>query len=331
MKAFVTGGTGFIGSHLVEALLASGEWNVRCLVRSKLKWLEGLDITPVRGTLFDTALICEALCDVDVVFHVGALTRAPSWDALYRENVEATLSLLNAVKTSNPGVGKVVIASSLAVIGKAATAKADETTPLNPITRYGRSKAQMEAALAQEDSDGKNLIHELPIVIIRPPSVYGPREKDIFTFFKMVSNGLCPIIRGIGALSLVHVQDLVRGMLQAARSEATTGNTYFIGSDEDVTWNQLHHAVTTVLGRRALKLPIPRWLVQPAGFVSELAGRLTGRYPPMNREKASEIRSAVKACSSLKANRDFGYRQSVSLMDGVRNTLSWYQEQGIIR
>ncbi len=331
MKAFVTGGTGFIGSHLVEALLATGQWEVRCLVRSRLKWLEGLNITPIRGTLFDTNLIRDAVRDVDTVFHLGALTRAPTWDALYRENVEATLNLLGVLKAVNPTVKKIVIASSLAVVGRAQASKADETTPLHPITYYGRSKAAMEGALDKENVDGRSLTQELPVVIIRPPSVYGPREKDLFTFFRIVSKGLCPIVRGIGALSLVHVHDLVHGMLLAADNETAAGNTYFIGSDEDVSWDQLHMAVTTVLDRTALKLPIPKWVVRPVGFVSELAGRITGTYPPMNREKAAEIRWAVKACSSEKAHRDLGYRQTVSLIDGVRDTLSWYQEQGTIR
>ncbi|WP_457652749.1 NAD-dependent epimerase/dehydratase family protein [Rhodocaloribacter sp.] len=324
--AFVTGGTGFVGSHLVEALRARGYAEVRCLVRSRLKWLEGRDVTPVRGDLGDAAALREGVRGVSHVFHVAGLTRAQTWDAFEEANVRGTLRLLDAVRDVNPGVTKVLVTSSLAAVGEADVPVADETTPLRPISRYGKSKAMMEEALAPYHAD-------LPLVVVRPPAVYGPRETDIFTFFQTVNRGLCPVIGDARRpdLSLVHVRDLVRGMIEAAEHPGATGETYFVGSEAQYAWNEVKAATTAALGKKALTLPVPGPLVEVIGAVAEIGGKLLGAYPPLNREKAREIRRACKMCSVEKARRHFGYRQTVSLEDGIRETIAWYRAEGWLR
>jgi len=328
--AFVTGGTGFIGSHLVEELLRRGYREVRCLVRKELRWLEGLDIVPVRGDFSRIEVLWEAVRDADVVFHVAGVTRARDWATFEQGNITATLNLLGAVLMANPNVRKVLITSSLAAVGYCPGGVATEESPLRPISAYGRSKALMEQALRAPRADGPSFAERLPIVVVRPPAVYGPREADIYTFFRTVSRGLCPIV-GSGRrpeLSLVHVRDLVRGMADAAESDATTGQTYFIGSEQFYSWREIRDATLKALGRRALTVHIPPFLVEPIGALVELAGRLTGTYPPLNREKAREIRHACKMCAVDKARRDFGYRQQIGLEEGIQETIAWYRQQG---
>ena len=320
--AFVTGGTGFIGSHLVESLLKRAYSEVRCLIRSKPKWLKGIDIVPVRATLMDRAAILDAVRDVDYVYHLGGVTRAPDWDALYEGNVTATLNLLEAIQSANSSIKKVCVTSTLAVVGQTDEPVPDETSALNPVSRYGRSKALMEEAIWHQFKDA------LPITIIRPSSVYGPREKDIYNFFETVSRGICPILRGDPGLSLVHAFDLVRGIIDATESESTFGETYFLGSDEVVTWAMLRAATLDALQRKALTVHMPRMLVRPLGAVSEIIGRISGNYPPLNREKAREILFTAKVCSSAKAQRDFGYQQQVSLQEGVKAAIDWYRVRG---
>ena len=323
MKAFVTGATGFIGSHLVEELLRRGYDEVRCLVRKDLRWLAGLDVLEVRGDLFSADTIREAVAGVDYVYHVGGVTRAKDWDTFERANVRATEHLLEAVAEVNPGISKVLVTSSLAAVGPCEEGIATEESPLRPLSRYGRSKAEMEAAI--ERFHGR-----VPLVVIRPPAVYGPREADIYTFFKTLKAGFCPVVGNPHApsLSLVHVRDLVRGMAAAAEAPVTTGETYFIGSETFYSWNDVKDAATAALGRGALMVAVPPALVGVVGAVVEMVGRLTGSYPPLNREKALEIRSVCKQCSIDKARRDFGYRQEVGLKEGVADTIAWYRREG---
>lgn len=318
---FVTGGTGFVGSHLAEALLARGYTEVRCLVRTRRKWLKGVPVIAVRGTLADRTLIEDAVRGADYIYHLGGLTRAPTEAALHEGNVQATTDLLDAVKAVNPGVQKVLVTSSLAAVGAALDGFADESTPLKPISRYGQSKADMEAALM-------DYYAHLPLVVVRPPSVYGPRDRDIYTFFKAVQQRFCPILRGDSGLTLVHANDLVRGMIEAAESEATAGETYFIGNDEPITWQKLKQATTAALGRRAMTVPVPRSLVLPMAAAVEGAGALFGRYPPFNREKGRELLYAAKRCSSTKAEHDFGYQPRTDLREGLQSTIDWYRQEG---
>ncbi len=320
-KVFVTGGTGFVGSHLVELLLARRYAEVRCLVRTRLKWLEGKDIVPVRGTLADRVLIEDAVRDVDIVYHLGGVTRARTYAALIEGNVTATTQLLDTVLDVNPEIAKVLVTSSLAAVGQAPADHASEATPLRPISRYGRSKAEMESAI-------HGYAQVLPLVVVRPPAVYGPRERDIFTFFRAVQRGVCPVLRGDPGLTLVHVADLTRGMIEAAESETTAGQTYFIGNDEAVSWQGLKRAAMAALGTNACTIPVPRSLVLPVAAVSQGVGALFGRYPPLNTEKGRELLHAAKICSSAKATRDFGYQPQISLTQGLRETMAWYRAHG---
>ncbi len=320
--AFVTGGPGFVGSHLVELLLKSGFREVRCLVRNELKFLEGLPVTVVGGSISDQAALAEGVKDVDYVFHVAAVTRARNWDTFLAANVEGSDRLLRTVREVNPAVRKVLVTSSLATIGLCDHPVASETDPLRPISMYGRSKVMMEERVQSYTGD-------LPIVTIRPPAVYGPRESDIFTFFQTLSKGLCPII-GSGrekALSLVHARDLVTGMLQAALKDETSGETYFLGSPSHYSWNEIRDASATSLGRRVFTIHVPPFLVGAVGAVSETAGRLTGTYPAFNREKAAEARHACLMCNHSKASRTFAYNPATDLWAGIDETIRWYRSE----
>lgn len=327
MKAFVTGGTGFVGSHLVEELLERG-YEVRCLVRSDPKWLDGLPVETVRGDLFDAEALREGMRGVDVVHHVAGLTRAETQEALDRANVDGTLNVLDAVREAAPDVGAVVVTSSLAAVGPSPVVAGrprplTEADPLRPITRYGRSKEKMEAAVQEHYRD-------LPVTIVRPPPVYGPREADIFTIIKAAAKQRVFPIVGEGhipQLSLVHVRDLVRGLADLAEAEATAGETYFVSSEAHYSWNEVRDAVLGALGRGALKVNVPRPFVGVVGMAAETVGKALGTYPPLNREKAREAKAAW-LCSPAKARRDVGYRQTVPLDEGMRETVAWYRAQG---
>lgn len=255
------------------------------------------------------------------VYHIAALTRSRDWDTFEKVNIDGTVSVLDAA-AAQPDPPRVIVLSSLAAVGRA-DGIANEETPLAPVSMYGRSKAIMEERVADYHD-------RLPITVIRPPAVYGPRDTDIYTVFQTAQRGLFAVVGGEAgpAVTLVHVSDLVRGILAAARADVTVGRTYFIGADPPHSWKDFRDAAARALGRRVMTLSIPRGLVIPVGTTVELAGRLVGTYPPLNREKAMEIRYACTRCTSERARQEFGYEASIPLEEGFEDAVKWYRSRG---
>lgn len=322
-SAFVTGGTGFVGSHVVEHLLDRGYDHVRCLVRSEPKWLTNLDVEFVQGDLGSLSSLKRAVRGVEYVYHIGGLTRARSIDELRQVNVEGTTNLIKSVDEVAPYVRRVLVTSSLSTIGRSDEPVANEETPLRPISMYGRSKAEMEEELRQWTS-------RLPITVIRPSAVYGPRESDIYTYFKSAAHRLTAMV-GDGLepeINLVYVTDAARGIVDAAEAESAAGNTYFIGSEKQYSWSEINEAVIDALGHRVFTVKVPESMVERVGTLFERGAGLFGKYPPLNREKAREILTGCKMCSVERAKEDFAYSQRVPLEDGVRRTVVWYRDHG---
>ena len=316
--AFLTGGTGFVGSHVAEELLARG-YRVRALVRSSPKWLDGLAVETVTGDLSDLATLTEAVSGADLVVHAAALTRAPTLDALREANVDGTLRLLDACQTAHDPPARLVVVSSLAAVGPSGDEPLTEDAVLRPISNYGRSKAEMEERIAAHPFRER-------VTIVRPPAVYGPREADIFTVIKTAARQhVFPIVGDphARALDLVYVTDLARGIADAAAADVA-GETFFLGG-EPHAWAEIHRAVTDALGTWALKVKVSPRVVAPIGALAEGVGKLFDVYPPLNREKAREAREAW-VVSSEKAREAFGYAPRVGLAEGMRRAVAWYRE-----
>lgn len=326
MKAFITGATGFIGSHVAEKLVARNI-EVRCLARktSDLKWLKGLPVELVEGSLSSADSLLKAVEGCDIVYHIAGLTAARSEEEFLRGNRDGTRNLVDAVLKAAPGIQRFVHVSSLAAVGPATalSAPADEKTPLHPITAYGRSKAAAEEVVM-------SVRDRLPITIVRPPAVYGERDSAILTFFQSVAKGLVPLI-GFSEkhVSLVHSDDLSRGIVEAGLSANTVGKSYFVSSDEYYTWTQIGKVTAEVMGLRSpLTIKLPHALVMGIAGISGFFGRFSAKPPVLDYEKGLDIIQDYWVCSTEAAHRDFGYRQQVSLRDGIRRTVEWYKQQG---
>ncbi len=224
--ALITGATGFIGSHLAESLLKQG-FRVRALVRptSDLRWIKGLDIEFVSGSLQDNSFLEQAVSGVDYIFHLAGAVKAKDPKDFYLHNTRATMNLARAAMTAAPGLKRFLFASSQAAAGPAECLEKPvcERDECRPLSDYGRSKLQAERELME-------ISGRLPVTIVRPPSVYGPRDTEVLAYFKWVNRGLA-LLPGFGTrhAHLIYVKDLVDGMMLAAASKSSLGKTYFPG------------------------------------------------------------------------------------------------------
>lgn len=322
MNVFVTGGTGFIGSHLADTLIEDPSVKkVKCLVRSSEKWLEGKPFERVKGDLHSIQILEKALKDVDVIYHLAGVVKAPTQREFDYANVDATENLLRIAEKL--GINKLVITSSLAAAGPSNGAPVTESDPMRPVSMYGESKKRMEEMI--HDVAGG----DMSVTIIRPPAVYGPREDQIYTLFRMMKYGIAPIV-GNGyhpELSIVYVQDVVQGILKATEQTEKGVHTYFVSGDEIANWNRIREIVTTVLGRKNIAVKInPLWVKKIAGAI-ETTASFFGTYPVINREKANEM-ILEWTCSHEKAKKELHYRPEFSLEEGISRTLRWYKQHG---
>ncbi len=327
MTALVTGASGFIGSHLVEHLLQKNI-AVRVLLRktSSRAWLKDLQIEEVVGDLFTGEVLREAVQGVDYIYHSAGLTKAKTSQEYYRANTEGTKNLLAAAMEQTPQLKRFVLVSSQTAAGPShGRTPITEDDPPHPITTYGKSKLQAERECLDAAA-------RLPVTIVRPPAVFGPRDKDIFEFFNTFGKGLQPIV-GFSEkyVSLVHVKDLVRGTVLAGESETARGKTYFISSRDVYGWKEVGETTRRVMGKNAMRLRIPEFGVYAISAVAEFFSLFSSKPALINLEKARDMVQDYWTCDSSRARRDFGYEQEIGLEEGIRNTVQWYREQNWLR
>lgn len=323
--AVVTGANGFVGSHLVELLLARG-YAVRCILRksSDTRWLAGLSVEISTCGLDDISALRNAFMGATLVFHIAGVVKSGTWHGFVQGNVTPTANVLEAC-VGNVAIQKILVTSSMAAHGSNRVGQpAEETQPQKPVSEYGKSKQLQEQACAK-------YFDRLPITIVRPPAVYGARDTEVLLFFQTLKQGLFPSAGVFEAqtLSLVHVTDLVRGMLQAAESPKTAGETYFLGSSPyEYGWNDIARIAGAHLQKKYLTLRLPHLIIWCVSAVSEVVAVFTKKTPTLNLKKYSEIIQPSWACSSAKAERDFAYKPSVPLEKGIADTLNWYKKEG---
>jgi len=323
LKVLVTGGTGFIGSHLTEALLQRGI-QVRCLLRktSDSKWLKGLAIEPVYGDCSDKGSLHEAVKDVDQVFHVAGVTKAAREETYFEVNAMGTDNLIHACLEKNPHVQKFVYLSSQAAAGPCRNGvKKTESDHCEPISTYGQSKRMgEELALAH--------VRNLPLIILRPSAVYGPRERDIYAFFKIVSKRIKPCLSGPDQhISLCYVNDLVQATLLAAESNESNGEIFFVSDGQDYSLEEIGNIFAQVMGVAAVCIPLPEWVMYGAASLSEVVSSFSGQPPLLSRGKVEEILQRHWVCDITKARTTLGFEPQTPLTEGARLTYEWYRQE----
>lgn len=319
---FVTGGTGFIGSHLARALADAGA-EVRLLVRrtSSLRWLEGVPHRRLTADLAEGDDLSEALDGVRFVFHLAGVLRASRHADFQRGNVEATRHLVASARRMTPRP-KIVLLSSLAAAGPSTAGRPlRELDPPRPVGPYGKSKLRAEQA-ARQEADG------VPIAILRPPLVYGPREGDFLGACRAVRRGLLPHVgHRRRTLSVIHVRDLVQAIIDAA-GRAPDGGVYFVAHREVLSWEDVLAGIASALGKRGLRIVLPDAIVPAIAAGSEILSQLTGKESILNRQRTLEWRHRHWVCDPSRAEREWGFRAPTAYRDGVRETLDWYVREG---
>lgn len=323
-KVLVTGGTGFVGSHLVDRLLEQGK-AVRCLVRrsSNLKYLKDPQLELVTGGLDESTDWQAAFADVETVYHIAGVTFARRAQDYFTANHQGTETIIAAAIKHRNQLKKFVHISSLAAVGPGEKDKpVNENTPPAPITPYGRSKLMgEEAALTAVDF--------FPVTVVRPPAVYGPRDYALYELFKSIAKGLSPSIGNYDKqISLVHVADLVDGMILAAETEAANGRTYFISSAEVYSYKALIEMLAGIFDRRVRSFAIPRPLAYAVAAVAEIGAAVTRKPPVINRDKVTDLSQVCWGCSIERARQELGYQPGVPIAQGLRQTIDWYKNEG---
>lgn len=318
MKVLVTGATGFVGSHLAEQLINQNH-QVFCLVRptSNRRWLKHLPL----NYILDRELK-EVVADMDYIYHLAGVIKAYSFEDYYRGNVQLTKDLIEAVTEAKPArLKRFLHLSSLAASGPAGSVSGiNEETSCHPITDYGKTKLEAEEVL-------RNYFERVPITILRPPPVYGPRDEGLLVYFQAVSYGLLPRFNPRRYVSIIYVRDLVNEMLKAAQHPRCSGGTYFVANQKPYALNALSDIIKDAVcnGRGVCPVPLPDILIRNLGAVFEAVADLRGQVTIFNRQKALELTQNYWVCRTDKARKDWGLTTETPLEKGIKETAEWYR------
>lgn len=321
-KIVLTGANGFLGSHLVDRLLKE-EVDIHCIVRksSNLKWLEGKNITLHTCGLEDIPAMSEVFENVDYIFHLAGTVAALKYEDYLYGNVDLTRNVFEATLPHAAKIKNIVVTSSLAVGGPSDVQnKLNEADGFNPVSLYGKAKVEQEKMCGDYSE-------KLPITIVRPSVISGEREVELFEFIQTVNQGFVPLV-GFGEkyVGIIHVSDLVEAMYQLALCEKAVGQAYYLSSEEIISWKDLAEICAKKLRKKPFVLRLPHFVIYLAGVLASLAGRMRGKATTFDFEKAKEGVQKAWICDVSKAKEDFGFRQTVSIREGVEQAIDWYKE-----
>ena len=324
-KILITGASGFVGSHLVEEALGRN-LEVYAGVRktSSRQYLQDNRIRFFEMDFSNKKGLKEKLSEnkFDFIIHNAGVVSAPRLEDYYTVNYEYLKNLIEAIKSSNNKLEKFIYISSLASYGPASSADLsdflkEEDQP-NPINTYGKSKLKSEQFISAQSN--------FPYIIIRPTAIYGPREKEIFTFFKLISKNIEGYIGNKNQhLTFIYVKDLTKTILDATLSRFSQ-KAYFISDGKYYPQTDLGKYAKKLLNKKTFRLHVPVSLVRSIAWLLEQPAKLTGNYPALNLEKVHILESMNWKCDLTTVKEDLNFQPKYDLERGLEETLRWYTE-----
>jgi len=315
---FLTGATGFVGSHIAEALVRSG-FRVRCAIRttSDIRWLRGLPAETVETTTIDLAspaAVEESLYGVTHIVHAAGITKALRDSEYLSVNADVTHILAEAAVRAS--VDRFVLISSLAARGPDGSR--------GPASAYGASKLESEKRLKAVVESGGSLEPR----VLRPGGVYGPRDRELLPLFQVARSGFVPVPMGVGRLQPVYASDVATAVLQALDVEWSADGPFHLGGPEVHTWEEIADALGAAIDRQVRPVRVPAALFLAAGSLSELAAFIRRRAPDLDRRRARDLTRLDWTCELGPVKQELGWRPEVSLRRGLAEAADWYREAG---
>ncbi|MFP4083108.1 MAG: NAD-dependent epimerase/dehydratase family protein [Candidatus Aminicenantes bacterium] len=324
-RALVTGATGFIGSHLVETLVAKN-WTVTCLLREKSRadFLRKFPVRILKGPTLQPYFLEKAASGQDYVFHAAGQILAASRKIYDQANRQLTQHLVQACFRKNTNLKRFVYISSVSAAGPSQLHRfSDESrTPL-PTSEYGRSKLRGEAEV-------QKLWQAVPATIIRPPNVYGPRQKQTELLIKLITKRVVPVLKNHPhKTSLIYVKDLVNGIVQAAVSEKTKGQIYYLTDGKGYSWREIILMIKHIVLGNSLFLPIHEHSIYALAWWSDILKRTGIRKSYFGRKAWKNMVRTSWLYSPAKAQADFGFKPAYTLEEGIRETVQYYRIEAV--
>jgi dihydroflavonol-4-reductase len=327
MKLLLTGGSGFIGSRLALAarsqaldVVVTGQVNTEA-ERSRVEEMRRAGIALETGPLQDPAFSRRVVAGCDCVIHLAAAQHEANVpDAYFEEvNVGGTRALVEASRAT--GVKRFVYGSTIGVYGSAAEGTLDEDSAPQPDNIYGRTKLAAEGVV-REHAD------ELETSIVRISETYGPGDFRLLKLFRAIDNGAFMMIGdGQNRRQVMHVGDLVRGLLIASCHPAAVGQTFVMPGHEVMTTREMIAEVAAALGKPPPRLRLPMWPFVAAAAVFEATFKPLGIQPPLHQRRLDFFRKSF-VFATRKAEVLLGFVPQVCFSEGARATAAWYRAQG---